>query len=208
MECKHCKSVIDDSFKYCPNCGKKVLKPSDRLILRNVDWLRFATTEELDLFLPELKTMTTEEFEMWLCGMHENIRVFQIKVVYQVLWKNEWYKRNFCGLSASATAREIKDLFKGFENGKIVSIEAKECKLSKAFKEESDGKEWFRTKEECNAAISTIQPVLNQNMEKENLLKEKQKKLEQEQKTYSATDLVVMPPELLEKLQRKENENG
>ena len=158
MNCRKCGKEIQAGYQFCPFCGTKDPAKEEQLVLRNTDWLRLATMEELEAFLPELKSMTAEELSMWRCGMHENIRIFQIKVNYT--WSQKYHneierrRSSIRGFSAKDTEEQIKRI--SLRGDAITEISVVECNLSGRFKETDDGITWFRTTEECKTAISKI----------------------------------------------------
>lgn len=169
MNCRKCGKEIQTGYQFCPFCGVKEPIKEDKLVLRNTDWLRLATTEELEQFLQNLKFITAEELSAWCCGMHENICVYEIRVTYS--WRYESQNgvvshgtRSFSGLSAEDTAKETNKLISknnGNDTRTLRSIDVKTRNLSNSFKAEESGKTWFRTREECEAAIIALRQEIN-----------------------------------------------
>ena len=158
MNCRKCGKEIQAGYQFCPFCGAKDPVKEEQLVLRNTDWLRYATEEELASFLKELRIMTAEDFGMWCCGMHENIRIFQIAVKYsrhyEANGKTEWHHHLLRGISAKEAIEKIHSIM--ISGDRLHEVFAKEYRLTKSVLEEDEGITWFRTREECEAAINRL----------------------------------------------------
>lgn len=168
MECKKCKTKLDGTFNFCPNCGWKVSRRVDKLVLRNTDWLRLAQEEEVKSFFNSLVKMPVDDFLAWRQEMHENVHVFQIKATYYWMSNSdrEWNKGNISGLSVKETIEEINNKYNSGYRCVFGEIETKEIKLSNACQIKDRGKRWFYTIEECNEAVSEVKEAVKFENEK------------------------------------------
>lgn len=155
MECKFCGFEINESFSFCPCCGKN-LKSEERLTLKNTTWLALAPKDKIEQFLPELKSMTAEDLDNWRLGYHINIRAYRIKVKYSRKFYNDHgeHLSAFSGLSAEETLGKCNELI---EDGcRIKSASVNAFNLTNLSKMSDCGVRWFYTEEECKKLVDSI----------------------------------------------------
>lgn len=162
MKCLSCGKEFEEIFSFCPYCGKKVKKPNERKLLSNIQWLQFAERKDAESAFKDIKSMTTDEFLKWIYAKHDNVRVYQIMVRFT--WgNNSEYKSSFYGRSVDETVDFLEE--RGISQ--IISVESKERNLSNMMAVDGCGVNWFRTKDECDAAVESVKKEISRKYNKQ-----------------------------------------
>ena len=219
MKCNKCKKEIDEQFVFCPYCGTKVankFKPN----FTNAEFLSICNMEQFEKEYETLISMPKEDAFYWLKDMHEGIAVYAIYADWCIEYSYQGQLKtwNYCDVVSEEMAVNIvKGIVKDEQPKAGIYVTPKVTKYYFRIEEKTLNKTmaknlgtiWFFNRKDVGKSMNVIEAEHEKIHGKSEYETESNKKEEQtDQNLLTDKDLILMPTELLEKLQRKENENG
>ena len=161
MKCNNCGTEYGLEFVYCPKCGKKAINiRREKKNLDNVDFLKFATNEELKIIHSEIKGMKFEDFKAWVSDKHSNVYIYRCYVGFCGDYKtNRSFSYHLHFLPCEKMVDQIEERIKDGRD-KLVRFSPQEYKLLRTTPIDEEGVTWWRTKDECSAVMKKMQEEL------------------------------------------------
>lgn len=222
MKCSKCKKTLDDSFTFCPYCGKKVstkIKPS----FTNGEFLLFCRENDFEKEFNTMTALGASDAFLWLKAMHEGVNVYAIVIEYEYSYsynmerKCKSYEDEVTADEAIyiATGKFLERLPKHFKLGKLenYSLSVKEKRLVKTMLKGLENK-YFWEKEKAEATLRSVNNALEakrledaevaEKAEAEAKDKKESTRQNSKKQNSSPNDLILMPQSLLEKIAKHE----
>lgn len=153
MKCEKCnKELPEIDVVFCPFCGKKQIKNTQHQFIANFQYIPLMDDEEFRQFFDELIAMPVENAKKYLLSS-------QPRFVWFIYCERSWFEN--CGgrrkrlySNSRVSVKELKKISN--ENYEHLDVQPKLYALGKGNANKTLGMDFFKTREECEKAISEV----------------------------------------------------